>query len=102
MKQLTLLWARLTKRYHYATFTNEHIVLDGMRCDSCNFEGCEIEYQGGALRLVGCRFIECSFLLTGAAGNTAEFIRDIAASDDSDKMRAAIMKTLGLEKEATA
>ncbi len=53
------------------------VPLDGMRFTDCVFEGCQLSYNGGAVKFKKCSFSSCSLLLGGSLAQNIEVLRYI-------------------------
>ncbi|MBW9275969.1 MAG: hypothetical protein K1563_20015 [Candidatus Thiodiazotropha sp. (ex. Lucinisca nassula)] len=65
-------------KYQGNKFQNETVRIDGNEYQGCTFEGCVLEYAGGALPIMTNNSIgNSTFAFTDAASNTLEFMTAI-------------------------
>ncbi len=68
------------------TVAGEVVVLDYAELQDTIYRRCKLVYKGGTPpTLVGCDFIECTFLFENEALNTMRFIAALAHSGDSGR-----------------
>lgn len=73
--------------------------LDGAAIHDTQFSNCILTYSGGAFPdLTGCSFVNCRFVLEGAARNTQIFLATLARSGADSLVREMV----GLLDEAKA
>lgn len=67
------------------TFQDERVRLDGRYFEACRFEGCQLEYEGGAPPIItDCTLSASDVVLEGAAERTLEALRAMYSEFDAD------------------
>lgn len=55
-------------------FNRELVSADGKHFSDCTFRGCTLLYSGFPVTFESCRFHDCKFEFSGAAGRTVQFL----------------------------
>jgi hypothetical protein len=76
---------------------NSTVYVDGQFYHNMRFENCQMIYSGGPLpTLLGNQFVNCTWLMQGAASQTLDYLRLLIAIGGRDLVKEA----LGLEPTA--
>lgn len=70
------------------------VMLDEHQFENCVFNGTRLYYAGGEMDLVGCKLIDVRIIFTGAACNTADFIRKIGSVPGGNNWLDCVVRQL--------
>ena len=69
------------------TYSDVLVNLDGRAFEGCEFRMCHLVYSASApLQLVGCRIIDCTWGLSGAALRTVDFMRVLYTQGEAARL----------------